>query len=695
MFSRSLPGLLACGLLVAAHWPARADVQQAVEPMLAEKWSAAATALLRDTSQQSNPVARLLIGYTDVASNHTNEALAMFVSVRDLNGLRSWKEWTEGLARDNPGNRVAALLLIDARARLGEVGEASEFMQSLLKNEPRFALAYDLAGALAMMRNDLTGARTAFATATTLDPKLADGWISRGTLEAIARTPLDFPNLGNIRSVDVLGYFDRAVKLDPNSAPALLGRGVILYGLGRYSEAADLFDDAERVDPRFTLSSYDSTQTKLTVLRRYAVQTSAAGVSNPGSTIETSLQQESQVLADRAQESAAHLAATSAAAKNVAAPIDPKIFDTADQADVKALVAKYGLTAVQQAVAARLDANLAAVNQGNQKIQQDVKDARSLRDLWLGAAIIDTGLKLWPAQTVGGNAVRLLGTAVGEALDRAKAPDAASHFTDLAAGQAESFVDAKVKGENPWKPPSLKDQITDAGKGQIGVVSDLLNDVFRDKTYEVTTRSAQLNGLIGITHHDMLVSQWVRSPAFQNLDSRQSSFSSSSLKTVLAPSNYSLDPSSQAALVRAVSEFVRGSGVVLVPQDRMQGMLLQQELNRQGVATRVAQTAADGISLAREKAASWVIGADARFAQMSSAQSLKATMTPLDRPTSPAANWSGFTRYVAKSVGGPGGVLTHDKNMVIDNGNWPVHAPLTLGLPVVLASEGEAVSEKR
>jgi hypothetical protein len=238
---------LICGIVSATHSLAWALPDRAVQPLLEEKWPDAAAILLADEAEQSDPVTRLLIGYVALASNHTNEAMAMFASVRDPDSLNRWKEWSEQLAHAHPDNRIAPLLAIDAQARLGDVMAASEAMDALLNKKSAFALAYDLAGALAILRNDAGSARKAFAAATEADPRLADGWISRGSLEAIARTPLDASLLGDVRSTDVLSYFGRGLELDPNSASTRLGRGVILYGLGRFSDAAAEFADTVRI----------------------------------------------------------------------------------------------------------------------------------------------------------------------------------------------------------------------------------------------------------------------------------------------------------------------------------------------------------------------------------------------------------------------------------------------------------------
>jgi hypothetical protein len=198
-----------------------------------------------------------------------------------------------------------------------------------------------------------------------------------------------------------------------------------------------------------------------------------------------------------------------------------------------------------------------------------------------------------------------------------------------------------------------------------------------------------------------------------------------SLNTVLAPTN-ALDAASQAALINAVAQSVRGGSVVLVPQDRTQTLLLQQEFNRQGVATQVAQTPQAGITLAKQTGASWVIGTDGRWADPPFVQPSRTPLKPPDTlpsclgcggplppppgrggggpppppPPPPAlssgpANWSGFQRFTPPaSQNTPGGVRTF-KDALIDDGRWPVHVPLTLCLPVVLTAAAGNSSEAR
>ena len=710
MTTRFIRRLIICLQVATAHSYAWAAPDRAIQPLLAEKWQASAAVLLANEAQQSDPVTRLLIGYVALASNHTNEAMAMFASVQNLDGLHRWRDWTGQLARANPGSRMAALLSIDAQARLGEVTDGTRAMQALLEKQPRFALAYDLAGALAILRDDKASAREAFKTATGLDPRLADAWISRGSLEAIARTPLDVPQLGNVRSVDVLGYFDTALKLDPTSAPARLGRGVILYGLGRFPEAAEAFADAERVAPWLGLAAYDGMQSELTVLRRYATQVASRQVGRPGMTLQMQLDQESQLLDGRANESNLHLADVLGRAGSTVAQFDPKLLDTANQAQLQALVATYGLLTVELANATRLDANSATLFQRNTQIQNSVGTLGVIRNAWEATATLDVAAQLgtWEAN-IGLGLIRIGATAVGDWVIKDDQWSA-----QLGVSRAADVASAAVEGKNLGKA------FVSPGLGEIAT---MLNAMFHEQSNIVETQFGDAMAVAQAARNNIHNAQFLSS-----LGGAASRPQAGSLNAVLAPSNYNLDAGSQAAFINAVAQSVRGGSVgpvVLVPRDPTQTLLLQQELNRQGVATQTAQTPQAGIDLAKQSGAAWVIGANGHFADPPNMQSSNQPLKPPDilpscwgcegprpqplggsgggppPPPPPAAlssgsmNWNGFQPFTPPpSLNTPGGVRTFTDAM-IDDGRWPVHVPLTLCLPVVVTAGAGGSSEAR
>jgi tetratricopeptide (TPR) repeat protein len=696
--ARFTRGLIICLLVTAVQSYAWAAPDRAIQPLLAEEWQASAAVLLADEAEQSDPVTRLLIGYVALASNHTNDAMAMFISVQDLDGLHRWREWTEELAHANRGNRVAALLSIDAKARLGEVTTGTQAMQDLLGREPRFALAYDVAGALAILRNDTMAAREAFKTATILDPQLADAWISRGSLEAIARTPLDVPQLGNVPSTDVLGYFDHALALDPTSAPARLGRGVILYGLGRFPEAGESFADAEREAPWLGLAAYNGMQSDLTVLRRYVSQLAAREKSRPGTTMQMRLDQESKLLDGRARESNARLVDTLAPAGTPTSPLDPKQLDTATEPQLRALVATYGLLTIELANAARLDANSADLFQRNTQLQKGVETLSIIRNAWEATATLDVAMELgtWEKGLVLG-AIRIAGAYAGSRLSDDQ------WAGQIGIGRATSVAAAAVKGEDEFRalksPPAL------------GEVATILNKIFQGQSNDIATKFGDAIGVAQAARNNIRNAQWLSSLGGVPI----SRPGAGSLNSVLAPRDYTRDAGGQAALINAVAQSVRGGSVVLVPQDRMQSFLLQQELNRQGVATYAAPTPQAAATLAKQSGASWVIGADGHWADPPYVQSSRLPLKPPDilpscpgcggprpqpfgvgggpSPPPPSAasstvpgNWSGFQRFTPPaSQSTPGGVRTFTDAM-IDDGRWPVHVPLTLCLPVVLTA---------
>lgn len=256
----------------------------------------------------------------------------------------------------------------------------------------------------------------------------------------------------------------------------------------------------------------------------------------------------------------------------------------------------------------------------------------------------------------------------------------------IGVSRAASVATAAVKRE------SLTKGFVSTGLGEIETTLDaIFNENSRIVTSNfgvamVVARAAKNN----IRNAQLLSSQtWAPS---QSGPSR--------VQTVLAPVNYSRDVGSQAALVNAVAQSVRGGSAVLVEQDRTQSMLLQHELNRQGVATRVADTPQAGLSLAKQAKATWVIGVDGHRSDPPDIQPPKVQLKPPEsqrgwvgppQPPPPAvasassgpAYWAGFSRFTPPtSSNNPGGVRTF-KDALIDNGQWPVHAPLTLCLPVI------------
>lgn len=52
------------------------------------------------------------------------------------------------------------------------------------------------------------------------------------------------------RYYDSLGYFDRALDIDPNFTEAWYAKGVALHNLERYSEAVQCYDRALALDPQ-------------------------------------------------------------------------------------------------------------------------------------------------------------------------------------------------------------------------------------------------------------------------------------------------------------------------------------------------------------------------------------------------------------------------------------------------------------
>ena len=53
---------------------------------------------------------------------------------------------------------------------------------------------------------------------------------------------------------EAIRYFERAVKIDPNNAPAWISKANALIETGNEAEAIKCFDKANKIDPRYDFS---------------------------------------------------------------------------------------------------------------------------------------------------------------------------------------------------------------------------------------------------------------------------------------------------------------------------------------------------------------------------------------------------------------------------------------------------------
>jgi len=107
-----------------------------------------------------------------------------------------------------------------------QIENATFWVESLLAQHPRSAIAYDLKGLLLVKQQRLDEAAQAFKQAIEFDPEFAIAWYNQGQLEL---------HKGNFESAKT--YFDKAIALQENLTKAYFDRAMVLKKMGDHEEA--------------------------------------------------------------------------------------------------------------------------------------------------------------------------------------------------------------------------------------------------------------------------------------------------------------------------------------------------------------------------------------------------------------------------------------------------------------------------
>jgi tetratricopeptide (TPR) repeat protein len=187
------------------------------------------------------------------------------------------------LAR-HPRSAVAHYLHGDAQARSGAFETAIESLTLALKFDERFGLAMNARGVVYAIVGNLDHALIDFFRARSLSSKLADAHANFGALAVLREYSL-------AQGDEALKAFDEAIRLNPKFALAYNGRGSLLFGSGRFDDAATQFQTARALAP-FMLAtklneSFAHTYADVTV-------TLANTESKPGVTMQSVIRQRQQ-----------------------------------------------------------------------------------------------------------------------------------------------------------------------------------------------------------------------------------------------------------------------------------------------------------------------------------------------------------------------------------------------------------------
>lgn len=140
---------------------------------------------------------------------------------------------------ENPEDVRAHVGAARAAIILSEFDDAAAHVQRALALDPDDAGAHDVAGGLAMLRDwDWAAARQSFERTLELDPGRASAHHGLASLDALS---------GHFD--DAIAHMEQARGLDPASTLIQADYGWFLYYAGRYEEAADMCEQAGRLEP--------------------------------------------------------------------------------------------------------------------------------------------------------------------------------------------------------------------------------------------------------------------------------------------------------------------------------------------------------------------------------------------------------------------------------------------------------------
>jgi tetratricopeptide (TPR) repeat protein len=262
--------LLAAGLAGACPADVSAQIEQHV---LGQEWEKARIAVTGDDTLAADPVARLLTGHACLATNRNNEAMLLFMSIRDPEPAGKCVAWVQGLAERHRESAVAQYLMGDALARAGRLDEAIDAFDRSLAIDPGFGLAWNARGVARAAKGDMDDALMDLTQATRICPDLADAHANLGTYWVLMSVAP-----GAIQS------FDRAIALDPACALAYNGRGCARFGKGDYDGAIEDLEKAFDLCPALVPVGANEVLVLSALAAEAAPEQAAA---QPGTTITT------------------------------------------------------------------------------------------------------------------------------------------------------------------------------------------------------------------------------------------------------------------------------------------------------------------------------------------------------------------------------------------------------------------------
>ena len=211
--------------------------QRIEEAALGENWKRTAEFLDRMDDSSYSSAARFVKGHACLALNRNNESLRLFLDASSKEGLKEWDQWAADLVARNPGSAVAHYLKGDALARNERWDEALESLDQALRIKPDYPLALDARGVVLCAMGRWDKAESDFLQVCKVDSSFADGQAALGTCKFLTN-----------RHIAAADAYDHALKLSPEFALAMNGRGCIKFKSGpkEWEEATEEFENADK-----------------------------------------------------------------------------------------------------------------------------------------------------------------------------------------------------------------------------------------------------------------------------------------------------------------------------------------------------------------------------------------------------------------------------------------------------------------
>lgn len=255
-------------------WALGSEMEKAI---LDARWPKIYNMLKDDSASVADPISRMLMGHSCLATQKNYGATSMFKSVNDPNDIVIWAQFTESLYNQHPENAVAAYLIADANFRMGKTEEALIGFDNSISKDDLFLLPYyQKAYIYNFVLEDIPKAEIELRNVLRINPNFARAYLELAVIYTDKEDHLQaiellskainsdkeysfaFYNRANtymlLKEYDkALSDYDNALMLRPIWPEAHYNRGnLFLFGMDRILNAVSDYNKAIRMNPDYS-----------------------------------------------------------------------------------------------------------------------------------------------------------------------------------------------------------------------------------------------------------------------------------------------------------------------------------------------------------------------------------------------------------------------------------------------------------